>query len=351
MRRLTMLMLPSTRWRPSWDSHIPGCGPDPTRIFELLATDYGIDTTLMDPMGLPWNPFAQSHQLFCGIDPARALRILLTQRSVDIVLACFEPGAAALLALRRLAAFRAAIAVIDIGLTEDWAVRERVLDFIIPRADALYPLGSNQADYISQRWRTNAEVRFIPQHVDAEFYQPVPPTAGGPVLSVGDDHGRDYSTLLAAMEGLPAKLVLKSRLVSADQARPSVCVIGERLAGPDYRALFQQACFVVVPLRPMLTASGVGTVLEAMAMGKALVVSDSPGIRDYVTHDETALVVPCGDVAAHRTAITRLLQEPETRSRLGNGARAFVEQHCSFPSHVAKLGPALRDLAERRAVR
>jgi hypothetical protein len=81
MQRLTMLMLPSTRWRPSWDSHIPGCGPDPTRIFELLATDYGIDTTLMDPMGLPWNPFAQSHQLFCGIDPARALRILLTQRT------------------------------------------------------------------------------------------------------------------------------------------------------------------------------------------------------------------------------------------------------------------------------
>ncbi len=350
MQRLRMLMLPSNQWRPSWNSYVPGHGPDPTRIFKLLARDYGIDTTLIDPMGLPWNPFARSHQLLCGIDPARALRILSKQRSADIVLACFEPGAAALLALRRLAAFRAAIAVIDIGLTENWAARERMLDFVIPRADALYPLGSNQADYITRRWRTDAEIRFIYQHVDAEFYQPVSSPPDGPVLSVGDDHGRDYPTLLAAMAGLPAKLVLKSRRVSAEQTGPGVCVIGERLASPAYRALFQQACFVVVPLRPMLTASGVGTVLEAMAMGKALVVSDSPGIRDYVTHDETALVVPCGDVAAHRMAIARLWQEPETRSRLGKAARTFVEQHCSFPSHVARLGPALRDLAERHAV-
>ena len=342
-----MLLLPSIRWRPNWDAFALGSYPDPVRLYDLLADQHGIDTTLIDPLGLPWNPFAGRHQVFCGVDPVRAMTILLQQRAADVVLACFEPGAVALLALRRLTAFRAPIAVVDIGLTESWKLRERMLDFVVPRVDAIYPLGSNQVDYIHRRWRTDADVRFIHQHVDTEYYRPGEPAPNGPVLSVGEDGGRDFTTLLAAFSGLEAKLFLKSGQVSPSSAPANVQVVSERLSAPAYRDLFSQARFVVVPLRPMLTASGVGTVLEAMAMGKALIVSDSPGIRDYVVHDETALVVPCGDTAALRAAVERLMHEPDTRARLGAAARDFAERQCSFPAHAAKLAAALRDLVPR----
>lgn len=343
-RRLRMLMLPSINWRQDWDTFTLGDRSDPTRLYQLLASEHGIDTTLVDPMGLPWNPFAGRHQVLRGIDPARALRILVRHRAADVVLACFEPGALMLLALRRLAAFRAPIAVVDIGLTECWTLRERMLDFVVPRVDAIYPLGSNQVEYIHRRWRTDADVRFIPQHVDADFYRPSAPAPDGPVLSVGEDAGRDFPTLLAAFEGLPAKLVLKTSLTSTGAVPANVQVVSERLNGKSYRDLFVAAQFVVVPLRPMVTASGIGTVLEAMACGKALIVSDSPGIRDYVAHDDTALVVPCGDAGALRSAIERLRREPDTRARLGAAARRFVEQHCTYAAHTAKLAGALRDL-------
>ena len=339
-----MLLLPSMRWRPNWDGFTPGSYPDPVRMYELLASEHGIDTTLIDPMGLPWNPFAGRHQVLCGVDPARAMAILLRQRAADLVLACLEPGAVALLALRRLARFRAPIAIVDIGLTDVWKMRERMLDFVVPRADAIYPLGSNQVGYIHRRWRTGADVRFIHQHIDTEYYRPGAPAHDGPVLSVGHDGGRDFPTLLAAFAGLEVKLVLKTGLLRPDMIPDNALLIDERLSAPAYRELFRQARLVVVPLRPMTTASGVGTVLEAMAMGKALIVSDSPGIRDYVAHDETALVVPCGDVAGLRAAIKRLLHEPDTQIRLGAAARQFVERHCSFPAHVAKLAASLRDL-------
>lgn len=343
-RRLRMLMLPSIRWRPNWDAFTLGAYPDPVLMYQLLASEHGIDTTLIDPLGLPWNPFAGQHQVLGGLDPVRAITILTRHRDADLVLACFEPGAVALLALRRLAGFRAPIAVVKIGLTENWRLRERLLDFVVPRADAIYPLGSNQVEYIHRRWNTAADVRFIHQHVDAEFYRPGAAIPDGPVLSVGDDYGRDFPTLLAAFAGLDATLLLKSSLVSPDDAPPNVQVVQQRLDAHAYRELFRRAPFVVVPLRPMLTASGVGTVLEAMAMGKALIVSDSPGIRDYVSHDETALVVPCGDVPALRGATLRLLREPDTRARLGAAARRFVERHCTYAAHVAKLAAALRDL-------
>lgn len=343
-RRLRMLLLPSICWQPNWDAFTPGAYPDPTLMYRLLASEHAIDTTLIDPLGLPWNPFAGRHQVLGGLDPVRAMTVLTRHRDADLVLACFEPGAVALLALRRLAGFRAPVAVVESGLTENWKLRERLLDFVVPRADAIYPLGSNQVEYIHRRWHTGADVRFIHQHVDAEFYRPGAAVPDGPVLSVGEDHGRDFPTLLAAFAGLDATLLLKSSLVAADDAPPNVQVVRQRLDAHAYRGLFQQAPFVVVPLHPMLTASGIGTVLEAMALGKALIVSDSPGIRDYVAHDETALVVPCGDAPALREAIQRLLDEPDTRARLGAAARRFIEQHCTYAAHVAKLAAALRDL-------
>ena len=350
-RRLKMLLLPSIRWQPNWDGFTLGSYPDPVRMYQLLASEHGIDTTLIDPLGWPWNPLAGRHQVLQGIDPVRAMTILSRHRDADVVLACYEPGAASLLALRRVAGFRAPVAIVEIGLTEEWKLRERLLDFVVPRVDAIYTLASHQVGYIQRRWRTGADVRFIHQHIDTVFYQEAPPPPGGPVLSVGDDHGRDYPTLLAAFAGLDATLLLKSNQVAPDAAPPGVEVIAGRLSAPSYRDLFRRAQMVVVPLRPMLTASGVSTVLEAMAMGKPLIVSDSPGLRDYVAHDETALVVPCGDAAALRAAMERLLGEPHTRARLGDAARQFAERHCSFPAHVAKLAAALRDLVRGRPVR
>ena len=187
-----MLLLPSIRWRPNWDAFTLGSYPDPVRMYQLLAERHGIDTTLIDPLGLPWNPFAGRHQVLCGVDPLRALKILVRQRAADVVLACFEPGTVALLALRRLAVFRAPVAIVDIGLTEDWKLRERMLDFVVPRVDAIYPLGNNQVGYIHRRWRTKADIRFIHQHIDTEYYCPGGLAPDGPVLSVGDDGGRDF---------------------------------------------------------------------------------------------------------------------------------------------------------------
>ena len=346
-RPLKMLLVPSNPWRPNWEAYVPGTMPDPRGVWDLLERDHAIRVVLSDPLPFPLNPLVRKHQVYAGLDPLRALSILARHRDADVVLTCFEPGAAGLLALRHLAGFRTPVAIIDIGLTEDWAVRRRLLDFVVPRADAIYPLGQNQVEYIHRHWRTRADVRLIHQHIDPVFYQPGPPAGAGPVLSVGDDHGRDFPTLLQAFAGLPGQLVLKTRMVDAASQPANVQVVSARLPALGYRALFEQASIVVVPLRDMLTASGVGTVLEAMAMGKPLILSDSAGIRDYVIPDETALVVPCGDAAALRAAIQRLQREPHTRARLGAGARAFVMRHCTYAAHAATLAKALRELALR----
>ena len=67
------------------------------------------------------------------------------------------------------------------------------------------------------------------------------------------------------------------------------------------------------------------TALEAMACGAALVTTDCGGSRDYARPDETALVVPAGDVAGLADSVEALLDDADRRGALAAaGARAAM---------------------------
>lgn len=348
---IRMLMLPPGPWRRTWREFVPGTAPDPIEIFRLMA-ERGFRTRLVDPAAFPWNPFAGRHDLLQGLDPTRALRVLMRERDCDLVLACNESPALPLLLARSVCGFRAPIALVDPNLTEAWPLRRRILDLAIPRADAVITLGSTQVGYIRAHWQTDATVEFLHQHVDTSFYAPVPGETGTTILAVGDDVGRDYPTLLQALAGVRAPVVLKTRFDGFDRARyPNIEIVTQRLPPMAFRELYRHSRFVVVPLVPIVTASGVSTVLEAMAMGKALIVSDSPGIRDYVVPDETCLVVPCQDPGALHVAIAELLNNPALCAYLGANGRRLVEQRSSHTAYAEALCVALRRLVDDRRAR
>ena len=116
-----------------------------------------------------------------------------------------------------------------------------------------------------------------------------------------------------------------------------------------FRSLYARSRFVVLPLTPHpLNASGVTTLGEAFAMGKALIVSASDSVLDFLLPDENCLVVPAADAGALRAAIERLLREPETCERLGRNARRYAEEHFAKPAFVRQFAAALRLYARRR---
>lgn len=76
--------------------------------------------------------------------------------------------------------------------------------------------------------------------------------------------------------------------------------------------------------------------LEAMACGKAVVVSDAGGLPEMVRHGETGLVFPAGDARALAERTASIAASGELRKRLGNAARRYVERHCSLPGIYEK---------------
>jgi glycosyltransferase involved in cell wall biosynthesis len=81
---------------------------------------------------------------------------------------------------------------------------------------------------------------------------------------------------------------------------------------------------------PSRYAEGVPQVLiEAAAMRVPTVASDIPGCREIVMPEETGLLVPAGDVSSLAAAILRILRHPSEGQRMGDSARALVEQRFS----------------------
>ena len=337
-------------WQPERDEFRPGVTPDPFEVYERLA-QHGIDTVLIDPGRRPLNPFAGGATLLEALDPLRALRVLLRERRADIVISVFEGAALPLVLMRRLMAFRVPIVLWDLGLTESWKLRERVLDRTVPRVDGIFVLSASWQPYIGARWGRRDGIEVVGQHVDTRFFAATPPAPHGPVLAIGEDVGRDFATFLAAAEGVDADFVAKTRRIGPGQPLPPrVRVMRERLEYTGLRDLYAQSRFVVIPLHPVPNPSGVSSILEASAMGRALVVSESDSIKDFVVPNETCLMVPCGDHRALRAAIQRLVDEPETCARLGANGRRFMEENFSQSIFADRLAKLLKRYARPRSV-
>jgi glycosyltransferase involved in cell wall biosynthesis len=82
--------------------------------------------------------------------------------------------------------------------------------------------------------------------------------------------------------------------------------------------------------------------IEYMAAGLPVIVSDLPGVRDILGSDEIAAVVPPGDVDALVKELRRLAADPDLRRQLGEAARqSFLKRHTLEARAQRVLAPAL----------
>lgn len=68
------------------------------------------------------------------------------------------------------------------------------------------------------------------------------------------------------------------------------------------------------------------TVLEAMAMGRAIITTDAPGCRETVVHGDNGFLVPVKSVPALVEAMLRLIEDPGLAVRMGQRSRQIAEE-------------------------
>jgi len=335
-----VLLLPSVPYGPLWRLHAAGEHPIPTMPDALLCA-HGVISDRIDPGSFPWNPLGRLHPFYRAFDPLRLLRALVQHRRYDLVVSGNDAAAFALITARRLLRLRMKVLIWDFSPDTGWRARGFAQDHALPFIDGVLALNQIQARSIPERWGAHVPVTVVGHWVDTEFFHPVEAPDAGFVLAVGDDEGRDYETLIKAVAGLSTLVRVRSgRALGAGVERLP------RMPATALRDIYAAAALVVVPLRPdTRNASGISTILEAGAMGRPVIVSDSDGVREFVRHEETGLVVPAHDPDALRTAIDRLLADLALRRRLGQGARRFVEAVAAPAAFTPRLAAAYRAYA------
>jgi hypothetical protein len=150
----------------------------------------------------------------------------------------------------------------------------------------------------------------------------LPSTDNGRVFAGGNSL-RDYGPLIAAASEIGAPVDIATSVVAREELAHVAAnlTIGPRPQA-EYDEMLRAAAVVVVPLQAREDrASGQTTYVNAMARGKAIVATDTPGVRDYIQDGETGLIVAPGDASAMAQAVRRLLEDPAERARIGQQAR------------------------------
>lgn len=83
-----------------------------------------------------------------------------------------------------------------------------------------------------------------------------------------------------------------------------------------------EACSVYV--LPSYREGTPRTVLEAMAMARAIITTDAPGCRETVVEGQNGLLVPVKSVSALVQAMIRLIESPEQRAVMGRASREIA---------------------------
>lgn len=68
------------------------------------------------------------------------------------------------------------------------------------------------------------------------------------------------------------------------------------------------------------------TVLEAMAMGRAVITTDAPGCRETVVDGDNGFLVPVKDADALAQAMLRFIEQPELIAQMGQRSRSIAEE-------------------------
>jgi glycosyltransferase involved in cell wall biosynthesis len=214
------------------------------------------------------------------------------------------------------------------------------------------------------------QVAMIPYHSDDRFWSPLHIPVKNQICSAGLEY-RDHNTLIESVRDLDVDVVIAaashwSRHQSVNRAALPPRVQVAALDYQELRQLYAESLFVVVPLLDVDNQAGITTILEAMAMRKAIIATHSIGqvdvIRDRrgenrgdptrvtqsdwvqrlgaeksVAEAQTGIYVMPGDRAELRRAILFLLEHPEQAHTMGINGRAVIQSTMSLDHYVARL--------------
>lgn len=306
-----------------------------------------IEDDIVNPFRRPWYLVERliARRLGMGFALHVSLRNLRALNRARVLVSTVDACGLPLALLKYLGLLRSRLIYISQGLSdrveaygrERWLSR-RYRRFLLS-VEELVTLSAGAQSGLAAWLEIPADrVRVLPFGTDHEFWKntATPGAVGTSVVSVGSDPGRDYGTLLAASGDLPLHIITQLPLFLKNHPT----VLRSTTHSPrELRDIYSHARFVVIPLHDRNQPSGQSAALQAMACGKAVIMTRTRGWwgETFLRDGENCVLVPPGEVDALRRAMRWLWSAPHSCLRMGCRARETVVKHFSEPRMAASL--------------
>ncbi len=157
------------------------------------------------------------------------------------------------------------------------------------------------------------------------------PLESGRYICALGSQGRDYATLIAAMKKLPnIKLVL---VASPDSITglsiPDNVKIYTNIPLAQANNILAHSAFMVLPLRDSQVPCGHVTIVSGMFFNKAIVVTNSLGVQDYIFDHKTGLFCEPKNADDLSEKIQALWDDPAKNTQLSAAGLAFAHEYCT----------------------
>lgn len=232
------------------------------------------------------------------------------------------------------------------NLTPTWT---RILRYIGHRPfAALITVCSSQRQALIAAGLPPEKVINVYNWIDDKFFSPEYGSNETTFVASGAEN-RDYATLQAAAARVDSDVLVFGHGFhvsdiaegTGDRDRPKNYRLMPRVPFEELRRYYANARTIVVPVNDVPYAAGVTGLVEAFAMGKAVIVSRSRGIIDYLDRD-LGYVVDVGD----KEALAAAMREAERRNDLkstGDGNRKWAVENCALDRYVARIANIMRN--------
>lgn len=256
----------------------------PSRCWRVLSQ------LIYQTVGIPWWPLRRLAR--------RSVRDRLN--SYDCLVVTTNTFGICLGVLRRLGLIRAEILFIAMGLIEPTTPLRVVVIYrwLFKKSVVLRTLSEIDANLLASQFKL--QVRHIPFGVDLSFWVPSEADVCKPsdnyILSIGNDRHRDYQTLLDAWKpSYPMLRIVTSQDIATTSSNVEILRgdwYKQTLTDEHIRTLMQRARFVILPIKNTIQPSGQSACLQAMACGKAVIVTDFPGLwnRELLRNGDTCII-------------------------------------------------------------
>jgi len=301
-------------------------------------------------------------------DLDQQLRLLLKEPDYDLVFCAHDLSTSLLAFLRSIGLFKKPIVIVMHRSFKETLWSKIFVETFIKRHDKFICLSPIIMENFRDRFKVPEEkLSFLEWGVDLSFYQKkqsnfldeIKKENEPPFFISAGKTGRDYNTLAKAFCEIsyPLKIYCSGDVAPTIPNITSNIILQNKssteknfLSLDDLLKEYEKAFAVAIPLDIPLervdtvTQIGITSLLEAMAMGKAVVMTRNRQIELDIEEEGIGIFVEPGDVKGWKEAVSYLINHPQETKEMGNRARCLCKSRYDLDDFSSKLADILKSI-------